>query len=539
MANSTPLESFLSRPDVASISMTSPTLPGDNDGATYTRFIKNSYRHHPDAISYYEQLVDYIAPSLTSRKSLLQGVKVFEVQDNLDSDGALAIPHFPFRVVDGEQPSSGPRVNILEGFPSPECIAYLGARMSLRPEFFLGHLNLSHIQPQRPQFYELPTLPSRQDNIIHVRLVTLVRSLKEPSLVTSFSDSRKKAMDSCQASEKLLFREKRYGSARYRKFHIHNSQYHSFEQMVSFCISQTEPDSWDGVFLLDSGRSLIDNHRLPWSSYTQAGKPAGSLPVVPYNGVVDSSERNMSPETVQDSTPAVLDRFHPLKDMLLHDADELELLWTDPFFLLSKLLIAAALSWSQLVNFLSEDVRQCRAAGPARSALALEQLNYDAELLDQIQGHLRDNIYIIQRGGCPSWPKASKSSLVRRKEAIIKMLEVDHDALSSLCRQLSKQCEVASSILVSSAQLAESQKGIAQARQVHSLTRLAFFFIPMTFVASVFSMSVAELQRHPSIWVYFTIAMPISCAAWIAAGWRDLFDANGKFSIRALFTGSA
>ncbi|OCL04462.1 hypothetical protein AOQ84DRAFT_117046 [Glonium stellatum] len=45
----------------------------------------------------------------------------------------------------------------------------------------------------------------------------------------------------------------------------------------------------------------------------------------------------------------------------------------------------------------------------------------------------------------------------------------------------------------------ESKRGIAQAESVSKLTELAFFFIPLTFIATTYSMQIKELKKPPSI----------------------------------------
>jgi hypothetical protein len=58
--------------------------------------------------------------------------------------------------------------------------------------------------------------------------------------------------------------------------------------------------------------------------------------------------------------------------------------------------------------------------------------------------------------------------------------------------------------LMSSMAIVESQKAIAQAEEISKLTSLAFFFIPLTLVATIFSMDVVvscdnnRSSRHPS-----------------------------------------
>ena len=48
----------------------------------------------------------------------------------------------------------------------------------------------------------------------------------------------------------------------------------------------------------------------------------------------------------------------------------------------------------------------------------------------------------------------------------------------------------------------ESKRGIAEAESVSKLTELAFFFIPLTFIATAYSMQIKELREPPSLSSY-------------------------------------
>ena len=69
--------------------------------------------------------------------------------------------------------------------------------------------------------------------------------------------------------------------------------------------------------------------------------------------------------------------------------------------------------------------------------------------------------------------------------------------------------------LMSSISILESRRGIAEAESVTKITELAFFFIPLTFSASVFSMQVKELgSTNVSLWVFFVVAVVITISSY-------------------------
>lgn len=228
----------------------------EETASNYIKYIKLCYRNHPESLGYYAQLVDYLEGC---RGSLLQKPSVFDVIKALDGSNSFSVFSFPFYRADLDLPQLTPRITVLEGFLSPDCIAQLGSKMSLRPEFFLGHLDLVLNQGSQYQqrYYEIPTLPSRQDNIVSIRLVTLGKS-ENASSVHSYTVQRHHAENNCYLGQKELITEKRYGAARFRKVHIHNEQFFSVEQTVSFSISNENQSSWSGSFLACSTISLAN-----------------------------------------------------------------------------------------------------------------------------------------------------------------------------------------------------------------------------------------------------------------------------------------
>lgn len=86
------------------------------------------------------------------------------------------------------------------------------------------------------------------------------------------------------------------------------------------------------------------------------------------------------------------------------------------------------------------------------------------------------------------------------------------------------RCEVISNPLLSMASFEASQRSILESNQISRLTKLAFIFILMTFVASVFGMNVAELARNPPIWVFFLVAIPALGFTITVMDWKSLYQ---------------
>jgi Mg2+ and Co2+ transporter CorA len=86
-------------------------------------------------------------------------------------------------------------------------------------------------------------------------------------------------------------------------------------------------------------------------------------------------------------------------------------------------------------------------------------------------------------------------------------LKNDLDHLLARIDILSNRCNTISATLLSTMSILKSQKSIEQSEQVNKLTRLAFVYIPLSYISSVFGMNVKEIQSSSPIWVFFVAAI--------------------------------
>lgn len=91
---------------------------------------------------------------------------------------------------------------------------------------------------------------------------------------------------------------------------------------------------------------------------------------------------------------------------------------------------------------------------------------------------------------------------------------------------LSAECDREIGLLMNNA-VKESQRAISQAEGVAKLTRLAFFFIPLSLTSSFFGMNFSQLVGAAgailSIWLWFAVSAPVLAASFAFLIW-DLPD---------------
>ena len=252
------------------------------------------------------------------------------------------------------------------------------------------------------------------------------------------------------------------------------------------------------------------------------GKARGSRPLVPYG--VSSDILNSSDETLY----TALDQLHPLKHVLVADDVDLELLHTDPFFLLSGTISVYATTWAQLLGFLEITTKDFRTFETDQLASTLEQLQYTMTLVSRIDGFCSEYLAFVQQGGCTSWPKATTRKTMERKEKLQSRLESDFSSLRKRCDRITRSSELASNMLVSFAQLKDAEKGMEQTRQVHRLSQLAFAFLPLSFASSLFGMNVKELDPAPSIWKFVLVGVLLACVSVLLAIWDTTFGPGSR-----------
>lgn len=85
----------------------------------------------------------------------------------------------------------------------------------------------------------------------------------------------------------------------------------------------------------------------------------------------------------------------------------------------------------------------------------------------------------------------------------------DIDFIISELKQIWQSLEALANIAANLAQLLEAQRSIAEAGNVRHLTYVALLFVPMSFIASLFSMNGDYAPGKPHFWVYWVTAVPV------------------------------
>ncbi|KID60290.1 hypothetical protein MBR_10408, partial [Metarhizium brunneum ARSEF 3297] len=375
----------------------------------YVQVIKSCFSKDSVIGPYFYQLIDYLQSDSTSESRMNpvpSAIRLRASSDLIHQTYAPATQPWGLDIPEKNvTQTQAPCLITIEGLPSPSCVAYLGSKYGLRPEYWLGHLSLGRQSPTHDKFFELPALPSRRGNIVQVLIPFLGRRTGSSYATHVSAIERLQAQQKLEEWDRHLFQNKKFGATRLRKLHLHSSQYFSIEQLVSFTVCTRTPNSWVGIFLVDQGLGVPETQDTPWSKYTRNRQAPDFLPILSYNESpsgyeIQSTAREMSP-----STP---NPFHPRDHVRVASDKDLDLLRESPFAVLASLLGRAAAGWAQILNFIDSDIDKCKIPGPSPTTealgSALEQLRFNLDFLAHAEQSLKDNAYLIEWHGSRTWP---------------------------------------------------------------------------------------------------------------------------------------
>ena len=129
--------------------------------------------------------------------------------------------------------------------------------------------------------------------------------------------------------------------------------------------------------------------------------------------------------------------------------------------------------------------------------------------LQQLEDSLRRFAEFINASAFPH--ENNTENPERRIPSVGKLLQDSVSQINALRQHTTRSHKS----LMANMSIVESKRGIAEAESVTKLTELAFFFIPITFSASVFSMQVKELNASRiSIAAFFILAVIVTTASY-------------------------
>jgi hypothetical protein len=278
--------------------------------------------------------------------------------------------------------------------------------------------------------------------------------------------------------------------------------------------------------LLDGGIPTHTSSNIPWKDYCYNDYPPHFLPIIPFN---HSPMRPAENKDNAASPKAMPSRPFELSDILENLSDsQLQVLAQTPELLVLKLVSISSISYNQLLNVVADDVaaKTAMTSSPEHHQQCGAQLRCLAVLLERTYVTINDHCNLIKQGsdqvpaadGGPNLARLSqmaKNELAHTRSSV----QGDLEHLMRRCLQLQGEVRTTSDALVRAGQLLQTQGSEEQTREINNLTRVAFLFLPLSFVASIFGMNVAQFANNPPIWIFFATAVPCTLATFLIAKW--------------------
>jgi hypothetical protein len=437
----------------------------------------------------------------------------------LDQLQSILLPKDGMNIIPGTKGRAA--IVFMQGHQPPQCLTRLGAMLNISPVFFQRHLE--YLWSSRPlKLFSSPSLPSASFNTIRLRVVTLGETAEKSGSGshTHLHALRQKHETAMANYLHDLTREYKLcaGNSIVRSFNVHSTRYFSIEQEVSIAV-QTMNNNWVCLIWTDIGQNLTGGPKGPW----QLDRPgyitekSRFLPTIQH---LPSEAANRPPGLMipdphrsQGSCPQSASLLAKNYGLTLDPC----LLATDSFYALTELFQFSANSICQLLNLIEFMIDESTGKNLYNSPDdSLSRLSYHLDILNRFENRLSESIFDLEHHQSSKWPRMydekDATSANKRSKAIATAdaLLVDFKRLLSRAEHLSARCQSGMAICMNSASIAESKRAISQAQQVDQLTRLAFFYIPLSFTASFFGMNVTSFGTGTlHLWSWFAVSVPL------------------------------
>ncbi|KAF2967060.1 hypothetical protein GQX73_g6517 [Xylaria multiplex] len=370
----------------------------------------------------------------------------------------------------------------LNGQPSARWLATIGATLRVDPEYFQRHLEFFSTAG-RTNYFPLPTLPSSSKYIINLRYFTIGRPGPN-NMKPSLSETNLKRSTSIKDMEAYIAS-------------LTSTITQNKEQEILYWCSL---DWVKGIVWSDSGHDLGRGPQGPWSRYMQEN--SAGYPNPPIFLPTIQSRPWAALKTRHDTiTPgANFETEAPQSARILHleygKTLDKQLIKQDPFYAFAEIFRFCAFSNVQFLNLIESNLSSDLTFSNQETwAEGQADIIYMQQILEAHMERLRENISVIKARGGSSWPQPGDTTLLQKSRCSSQSLENDYEYLLRRATRLAERCRSKTDKLTAKAMLAESSKAIEQATEITKLTRLTFFFIPLSFTTSFFGMNLSPLSE--------------------------------------------
>ena len=204
----------------------------------------------------------------------------------------------------------------------------------------------------------------------------------------------------------------------------------------------------------------------------------------------------------------------------------------DMAVLLGDVFRLAASSECQFLNRVNAVVKdqQRHLTDEQQMELALSTLISIKTLIDEHKQRFKETIAFLKSRGALCHDNSVSGSIAPQSTSQegLTLLHVDFEELLDRAENIGSFCVESMSLVMNRAMLKESRKAVERADDQKRLTVLAYLFLPLSLVSSIFGMNVTQLGTGSAeIWLAVVIAIPVAILAWVLTSPKYLEHITG------------
>ena len=182
----------------------------------------------------------------------------------------------------------------------------------------------------------------------------------------------------------------------------------------------------------------------------------------------------------------------------------------DPFYALNELFTFYAASELQFLNVVESGLRSSAAVSgggiPSKLSDIQDDLVFYKKLLERHRSQISETLSLISNRHVSDWPR----SQFNKPQLIGVRLEQDFQYLLNQVKLLQERSESTMSVLMNHASLEQARRAVTEGERIYRLSLLVSFFIPLSFCATIFSMSFVQFSTlGRGLGAYLAVTLPV------------------------------
>ncbi|KAI1756798.1 hypothetical protein F4782DRAFT_549243 [Xylaria castorea] len=288
------------------------------------------------------------------------------------------------------------------------------------------------------------------------------------------------------------------GSSIVRRYAILDETTSIVQQDVSFCVHQKRNGGWIGTIWIDNGRSF-DGTSVPWLDQRVENTDDPYVPLINHlQKVAIIAADPLKPEdSVRDAPKAISGQYAPSLSILPRQYGsslDRAVARTDAFYAFCELLSLAASSDCQFLNLLQQHMDISLRSFNGQEDWSINNLHYIITLLENIADQAHRVLHLIEKEEYSNWPQTSCPKMRKVRGTSKQLLTDDYRDILRRSTDLAERGRGGIGFITTDISTRASQRSFDQAKEVNRLTLLAFFFLPLSFVTSIFGMNIATFD---------------------------------------------